>query len=541
MSGTFRTDSYLYGTAFQDGQPAASITPSDMRDLVASKSSMAQPRNLRTTSATLAISDLNACVEMDSTSPLTLTVPPNSSVAFPVGAWVDVYQKGTGGITLVQGAGVTIRTPSNLIMAVQYITYRLVQRATDEWVLVSPLPFGLLNADTPPGMTNNNAVLAGSNVIGTGFTYTYNPTSAWSGVTGSFLAKTLMQGSADGIGSAHVLGGIFLLEIQNTGGTIGLAMGGEHRCQIDGPGVSVTNLTASEHLMGDIAAGSTVGLVSLSNNHIGDVNGTVTIGIAGNLLSIDNISADVPFVVANAVLQPSNLNGNITTFANLYMANLGTVPGTGSIVNRYFALNLDPLGVTQTAGTIVAASGREVVSPPHPGIGSGRFYFGVAPQQPLTTEALIAGVAIVSPIFIPHRQTFGRLGFEITTAATGTNIQVAIYAVSAGLASGAPKFFSANHSGGSVGAIEETGLSISLEGGLYWLCILSDGAATVRAFTDYAAAAGFGYDTSNTTANTNPAILTTINPGTPSASWSASPTTIYGAAAAVYPQVWLRT
>ena len=65
-----------------------------------------------------------------------MTVPPNSSVAFPVGALVEVCQVGAGATTIAEGSGVTVQTPDGLTLTLrgQWSTVSLRQRATDEWV-----------------------------------------------------------------------------------------------------------------------------------------------------------------------------------------------------------------------------------------------------------------------------------------------------------------------------------------------------------------------------------------------------------------------
>jgi hypothetical protein len=92
------------------------------------------PINAQTgTTYTLVVSDAGYCVEMNNASSNTLTVPPNSSVAFPVGTNILVRQMGAGLTTIAAGAGVTIRTPLTLAMKGQYATASLHKRATDEW------------------------------------------------------------------------------------------------------------------------------------------------------------------------------------------------------------------------------------------------------------------------------------------------------------------------------------------------------------------------------------------------------------------------
>jgi hypothetical protein len=87
------------------------------------------------TSYTLALTDFGRVVECTNASAVSVTVPPNSSVAFPVGSVVQVCQLGAGAVTLVAGSGVTLRTPASLQVAAQYGTAVLRKRAADEWVV----------------------------------------------------------------------------------------------------------------------------------------------------------------------------------------------------------------------------------------------------------------------------------------------------------------------------------------------------------------------------------------------------------------------
>ena len=91
--------------------------------------------NTQTGNYTLALTDKGKTVEQNVGSANTLTVPPNSSVAFPVGTYVNVTQLGAGQTTLTAGAGVTLRAHNaGLKLAGQYAIATIYKRATDEWV-----------------------------------------------------------------------------------------------------------------------------------------------------------------------------------------------------------------------------------------------------------------------------------------------------------------------------------------------------------------------------------------------------------------------
>jgi hypothetical protein len=91
------------------------------------------------TSYTLVLTDQGKAVEMNNASANTLTVPPNSSVAFPVGTIIEVCQIGAGQTTIAPGSGVTLRNTSGLKLQLQYSSASLRKRATDEWVATGAL------------------------------------------------------------------------------------------------------------------------------------------------------------------------------------------------------------------------------------------------------------------------------------------------------------------------------------------------------------------------------------------------------------------
>ena len=90
-------------------------------------------------SYTLALTDDGKVVEMSNASANTLTVPPNSSVAFPVGTQIVILQTDAGQTTLTQGAGVTINATPGLKLRTTWSSATLIKRATDTWVAIGDL------------------------------------------------------------------------------------------------------------------------------------------------------------------------------------------------------------------------------------------------------------------------------------------------------------------------------------------------------------------------------------------------------------------
>lgn len=94
------------------------------------------------TSYTFVLTDESKIVTGNNASAITFTVPPNSSVAFPVGTIIGIQQIGAGLITMTQGSGVTLRWyggTGNKALAGQYANAAIRKSATDTWELVGRL------------------------------------------------------------------------------------------------------------------------------------------------------------------------------------------------------------------------------------------------------------------------------------------------------------------------------------------------------------------------------------------------------------------
>jgi hypothetical protein len=92
------------------------------------------------TTYTLVLTDAHKFVTLSNASAITLTVPPNSSVAFETGDQVNLMQLGAGQVTIAAGSGVTIRSEgSKLKMKGQYAVATLLKIDTDTWVAIGNL------------------------------------------------------------------------------------------------------------------------------------------------------------------------------------------------------------------------------------------------------------------------------------------------------------------------------------------------------------------------------------------------------------------
>jgi hypothetical protein len=94
--------------------------------------------NLQTgTSYTLQLSDDGGGVQMNNSSANTITIPNNSSVAFPIGTKIIVQKYGTGNTTIQGASGVTVDDPNSLAtITVQKDARVIMKTDTNTWLIV---------------------------------------------------------------------------------------------------------------------------------------------------------------------------------------------------------------------------------------------------------------------------------------------------------------------------------------------------------------------------------------------------------------------
>ena len=146
MTGTIHTISALLIDAdalVADAQSPGAITPARFRQhlediLVTIQAFTAQvPTAIKTANYVLALNDAGTMVEMNVASANTVTIPPNSSVAFPINTIVQICQYGPG-VTTVIAPGVTLDVPSTtspVTLRAQFSSLIVRKHATDEWII----------------------------------------------------------------------------------------------------------------------------------------------------------------------------------------------------------------------------------------------------------------------------------------------------------------------------------------------------------------------------------------------------------------------
>jgi len=93
--------------------------------------------NQQSSTYTLQIADSFKMIEMSAGG--SIVVPPNSSVAFPIGTAIDILQTGASQVTLVGDTGVTVNATPGLKLRTRWSSATLIKRDTNSWLAMGDL------------------------------------------------------------------------------------------------------------------------------------------------------------------------------------------------------------------------------------------------------------------------------------------------------------------------------------------------------------------------------------------------------------------
>ncbi|UUX49356.1 hypothetical protein NUH88_18390 [Nisaea acidiphila] len=135
----FSDSSILFGT---NNSQAASL--SNTGDFVAEGTGITKKGRPiisdSSTGRTLSVSDNGSYIRFSNASPVTVTVPGNSTEAIPVGAEISLFQSGTGTVTVSASGGVTVNSlNSHTQLSGTFAAATLKKVGTDEWDLCGDL------------------------------------------------------------------------------------------------------------------------------------------------------------------------------------------------------------------------------------------------------------------------------------------------------------------------------------------------------------------------------------------------------------------
>lgn len=151
-----------------------SFNPSTNNLVVGGVVNLLRPESgVQTTSYTLALTDKDQVVQFNNSTTVSVTVPTNASVPFPIGSLVWIARIGTGTVSLVAAGGVSLTKTGNLGLNEEFY---LRKRGTDSWMVVA----STTNGSGVFGSASSTGIVAGNSV---GYY-----TSAGNGV-GSFTAS----------------------------------------------------------------------------------------------------------------------------------------------------------------------------------------------------------------------------------------------------------------------------------------------------------------------------------------------------------------
>jgi hypothetical protein len=129
VSATGRIQEWIYGT---------DVVSSVEKDGIANFTGT--PSNAQTVDYTLVLADKGKVVRINSSSNLTVTIPLNSTTAFPIDTEIAILRYGTGTVSISPTSGVTLNSKnSERKISGQYGSVALKKIGTDEWVLVGSL------------------------------------------------------------------------------------------------------------------------------------------------------------------------------------------------------------------------------------------------------------------------------------------------------------------------------------------------------------------------------------------------------------------
>jgi hypothetical protein len=116
------------GIAFTDGtqtkEGVPSRTPISQKSAAYTLSSLTERDNL---------------IEVGSASAVSVTIPPDSAVNYPIGTSIDILQTSTGQVTIAAGAGVTVNATPGLKLRTQWSSASLLKRAANTWIVMGDL------------------------------------------------------------------------------------------------------------------------------------------------------------------------------------------------------------------------------------------------------------------------------------------------------------------------------------------------------------------------------------------------------------------
>lgn len=235
-----------------------------------------------------------------------------------------------------------------------------------------------------------------------------------------------------------------------------------------------------------------------------------------------------------------SINGTLTNYVILDNTIDITTPSvsggiTGSVTNPWLLRNTGTSGSLfkiETNGQIIGATGHEVMTKIVGGVVDGHYY-GAVGLASRSAAALTRGITWITPVYIPERTTFTRIGIEVTTGVASTTIRLGIYSDSV---AGAALVLDAGTVDSSITGEKEITISQSLEAGLYFFAAQPEGGASDPS-VNYASMSGYSHIWGRSAVGTLVSTAYIANTGALAATLG---TPTYADGSGTTPDVWVR-
>lgn len=127
----------LFGGTVEVAEPTANAHAATK--LYVDQSSYAVYVSSSSTTYTISQSDIGKNVEISNSASIVVTIPTDSSVNFPIGSYINIFQAGVGQITVSAASGVTLQATPGKKLRSQFSMATVVKRSANTWLLYGDL------------------------------------------------------------------------------------------------------------------------------------------------------------------------------------------------------------------------------------------------------------------------------------------------------------------------------------------------------------------------------------------------------------------
>lgn len=135
IAGSTTVTSILDEDDMSSDSATALATQQSIKAYVDSASTTMDENTQTGTTYTTVLTDAGKMITCNNASAITVTIPQNSSVAYPVGTVLSFIQKGAGQVTLSPDTSVTLNQANGLKTASQYSVISCWKEDTNTWIV----------------------------------------------------------------------------------------------------------------------------------------------------------------------------------------------------------------------------------------------------------------------------------------------------------------------------------------------------------------------------------------------------------------------